>query len=93
MSGFSKITLAVDAFNRHGRLTARAVENDLAVEIRDVDTGQRLTTVWAPTDSSHYWFWPQAPGSGKYEFCPSTVSTPEFVRVVAASILDEGVNR
>ena len=88
MSGFGAAKQAADAFNRHGSLTARVVENDLAVEIRRADTGEHLTTVWAPGDGLG-WTWPLSPNSETSRSLPTATTIPELVRAVATSVLDE----
>lgn len=59
MSSASTIADVVDAFNRHGKFAARAVEQDLAIEIRHVDTGELATTLWLPESESFEpeWVW------------------------------------
>lgn len=80
-----------DAFNRHGRFTARVVENNLAVEIRYLDTGRYGTQLWLP-DSLEGWVW-----LGPHEFqtnkpaqrLPSETGVDDLVAGVAASLLGE----
>lgn len=83
---------ATEAFNRHGAFTARPVENHLAVELRNVDTGAHLTTVWLPAAGDH-WIWPLTPDSTSYRTVPQKATLEELVRAVAVSVLDEAVNR
>ena len=84
--------LAADAFNRHGSFTARSVENGLAVELRAVDTGAHLTTVWVPGDGLG-WTWPPTPNSERLRSLPKGATLDELVRAVAVSVLDEAATR
>jgi hypothetical protein len=79
---------ATDAFNQHGSFTARLVEHEMAVEIRHVDTGEHLTTLWAP---SHLecWTWRQTPNSERVRTLDSGFRIEQVVRIVATSVLDE----
>ncbi|HEY9354212.1 MAG TPA: hypothetical protein VIP28_13210 [Nocardioides sp.] len=87
MSGFSVAKQAADAFNRHGSLTARLVENGLAVEIRHADTGEHLTTLWAPDIDG--WTWPLSPNSETYRWLPKATPLDLLIPAVATSVLDE----
>lgn len=56
--------LTADAFNRHGKFTARPIEQNLAVEVRYADTGDVAATVWLPEipggnnpTASDQWMW------------------------------------
>lgn len=79
----------VDAFNRHGSFTARATEDGLAVELRDVDQGEHLAVVWLPGRGN--WGWHRSLRG--YRSLPGDTTLEEVVRAVATSLLDEGTNR
>lgn len=103
MSSASTIADVVDAFNRHGKFTARAIEQDLAVEIRHVDTGELATTLWLPESDSFEpeWVWlvfggvrtlkrTVKAGRGKTR---RRVTPAEVVAAVADSVLELAVTR
>lgn len=92
MSGYSLAQQATDAFNQHGSFTARLVENDLAIEIRAVDGGELLTTLWQPTADDEGWAW-IPPGSYAYRNVDSGFRVEQVVRIVATSLLDERPKR
>ncbi|WP_020385949.1 hypothetical protein [Kribbella catacumbae] len=92
MSGFSVAKLAADAVNRHGKLTGRLVENGLAVEIRHADTGEHLTTLWAPNELGQ-WAWPLTPDSTHHRTMPQKTPLDMLIPAVATSVLDEGAKR
>lgn len=79
---------AADAFNQHGKFTARLVENDMAVEIRYADSGELLTTLWAPADLER-WTWRKTPNSEGLRTLDSGFRIEQVVRIVATSLLDE----
>jgi hypothetical protein len=86
------IVTVVDAFNRHGSFTARAVEHSLAVELRHVDTGAYAAVVWLPAGGE--WAWHTRPtGSDTHRLLPKATTVEEVVRAVATSVLDEGPRR
>lgn len=84
---------ACDAFNQHGSFTARLAENDLAVEIRAVDTGDHLTTLWAPADDNERWTWGLTPNNPPFRDVDSGFRIEQVVRIVATSLLDERPKR
>jgi hypothetical protein len=79
---------ATDAFNQHGKFTARLVEHEMAVEIRAVDSGELLTTLWAPADTE-YWSWRPTPNAMVLRKLDSGFRIEQVVRMVATSVLDE----
>lgn len=90
MTGSTLAQRVADAFNQHGKFTARAVENNLAVEVRHVDGGELATLLWLP-DSDADWLWFPIRGGAVRE--PREMSkaagVDEIVRAVATSLLDE----
>lgn len=85
-----------DAFNRHGSFAARIVENELAVEVRYVDTGAVAATVWLPETSStgnDGWIWLAGWPGGGFRYLPKTTPTDVLVPAVATHVLDEGPKR
>lgn len=89
MSGFSHAQRAAKAFNQHGSFTARVVEHGMAIELRHVDSGEHLTTLWAPGEDGDEWAWPLPPNGYKHRFQPRETPVDELVRAVATSVLDE----
>lgn len=82
-----------DAFNRHGKFTARRIVSfgDPATEVRYAETGEVAATVWAPssTAGAPQWFWLGGqPGMG-FRYLPASASIEELVRAVATHVLDE----
>jgi hypothetical protein len=71
-----------NAFNKQGSWTARPVENNLAVEIRHVDTGTLATTVWLPEDGE--WTWTNR--SELHEL-PASVGLQDLVNAVTATLI------
>lgn len=80
---------ATDAFNQHGKFTARLVEHDMAVEIRYADTGEHLTTLWAPAGDHERWTWKLTPNGETFRDLDSGFRIEQLVRIVATSLLDE----
>lgn len=81
-----------DAFNRHGKFTARLIPDTFdaeAVEVRYVDTGDIAATVWPAVDGRPEWRWLGGqPGMGVRRL-PEATTVPELVRAVATHVLDE----
>lgn len=92
VSGFSLARQAADAFNRHGSLTARLVEHVGGIEIRNVDSGEYLTTLCSPAADNERWTWRVTP-NGEPRTLDSGFRIEQVVRVVATSLLDERPNR
>lgn len=80
-----------EAFNRHGRFTALTVENNLAVDVRHIDTGQLATRLWLPDEGTE-WMWSPMEASVPRELDPRA-GIDEVVRAVATSVLDERPKR
>lgn len=80
---------AADAFNQHGKFTARLVEHDQAVEIRAVDSGEILTTLWAPADDEKWSWHARHTGAETARTLDSGFRIEQVVRIVATSVLDE----
>lgn len=85
----SLVQKACDAFNQHGKLTARLVEHDMAIEVRLADTGELLTTVWAPADTERWAWHANHTGPETARWLDSGFSVEQVVRIVATSVLDE----
>ena len=83
-----------DAFNRHGKFTAREVENHLAIEIRHADSGELATQLWIP-DGFDGWMWQPAGcvGLSTAREMPRSAVIEDLVRSVATSVLDERPTR
>lgn len=80
-----------DAFNHHGKFTARVTENNLAVEIRHADTGVVATVLYLPDDVAD-WMWFPVIGSAVAMHAREmrgSAGVDEVVRAVATSVLDE----
>lgn len=80
--------LVADAFNQHGKFTARTVQANLAIEIRHVDTGAVASEVWTPDEADGHWWWELDQGS-VLRSLPGGTTIDELVRAVATSVLDE----
>lgn len=91
MTGSTLAQRVADAFNQHGKFTARPIENGRAVEVRHVDTGLLGTTLWLPDDVAE-WMWFPLDGmtvpTDPREL-PAKAGVDEVVRAVATSLLDE----
>lgn len=84
----SLASLTADAFNRHGKFTARAA-GSLAVELRYIDTGDIAATVWTPENEADRWIWLIGrPGAG-LRYMPKNTPLDVLVPAVATSVLDE----
>ena len=83
-----------DAFNRHGKFTAREVESHLAIEIRHADSGELATQLWIP-DGYDGWMWqpPGRVGLSTVREMPRSTVLEDLVRAVATSVLDERPGR
>lgn len=80
-----------DAFNRHGKFTARVIENDLAVELRYIDTGNIAATVWTPF-AGEPWMW-STDRAVRPTSRPAHLAVEEIVGIVALYVLDAVVKR
>lgn len=77
-----------DAFNQHGKFTARVAGNGSAVEVRHVDTGRLAAVVWPPVVPEDEWGWDVA-GQTTPRSLRRTAGLEEVIRAVATSVLDE----
>lgn len=91
MSGLSLAKQAADAFNQHGKFTARLVEHVGGIEIRNVDSGTYLTTLCSPSAASERWTWRVTPNAEPRSL-DSGFGIEQVVRIVATSLLDERRN-
>lgn len=94
MSGLDLAKQALDAFNRHGKFTARLVEHHGAVEVRYADTGDVAATVWPPTSAaaSDQWRWLAGYPGGGIRYLPKNTPLDVLVPAVATHVLDERPN-
>lgn len=77
---------AAEAFNRDGKWTARAVEHNLAVEVRHVDSGDLAATVWLPADDTgEVWAW-GTPLALDYQERPASIGLRALVKAVTESL-------
>lgn len=85
----TKVTTAgrvAAAFNRQGSWTARPVEHDMAVEIRNVDDGSYASTVWLPESGVAHWAW-----TTSTDHCqlPPSAGIADLVEAVTKSLLEK----
>lgn len=91
MTKSTLVERVTDAFNRHSKFTARAVDAYLAVEIRYLDTGIIATMLWLP-DGLNGWIWrPQHELSLHVppRSLNGSAGVDDVLRAVATSLLDE----
>ena len=93
MSGFSVAKQAADAFNRHGKFTARTLDPEHTVEVRYADTGDIAATVWVPSgltaSATDQWMWLAGYPGGGIRYMPKETPLDVLVPAVATHVLDE----
>lgn len=85
---------AADAFNRHGRFTARITEDHHEIELRHIDTGVLAAVVWVPAwdvaplrGDDPPWCWSLDGEAKGFDLRPATTAVADIVDAVAAATL------